>query len=69
MKRFLYVITLIFMAPQVHAHSDQHDVDPSDTDAQSEQHDVNPSDTDVQTEQHDVNQADEAEEFKPADAD
>jgi hypothetical protein len=69
MKRFLYVITLIFMAPQIHALSEQHDVDPSDTDAQLEQHDVNPSDTDVQPEQHDVNQSEEAEEFKPADAD
>jgi hypothetical protein len=69
MKRFLYVITLILMAPHVHAHSEQHDVDPSDTDAQLEQHDVNPSDTDVQSEQHDVDQSEEAEEFKPADAD
>ena len=69
MKRFIYVATLILMAPQIHAHAEQHDVDPSDTDAQLEQHDVNPSDTDVQTDQHDVNQSDEAEEFKPADAD
>jgi len=65
----LYVITLILMAPHIHAHSEQHDADPSDTDVQLEQHDVNPSDTDVQSEQHDVDQSDEAEEFKPADAD
>ena len=66
MKRFMYVLTLMFMAPQIHALSEQHDVDPSETDAVLEQHDVSPSDTDVQTDQHDVNQSDEAEEFKPA---
>ena len=69
MKRFIFIIPLMFMAPQIHAHSEQHDVDQSDADAQLEQHDVNPSDTDVQTDQHDVNQSDEAEEFKLADAD
>ena len=44
MKRFLFGIALIFMAPQIHALSEQHDVDPADTDVQAEQHDVNQSD-------------------------
>jgi len=67
MKRFLFGIALIFMAPQIHALSEQHDVDPSDTDVQAEQHDAKPADS--QSEQHDLNQSDEADEFKPADAD
>ncbi|TDJ30503.1 MAG: hypothetical protein E2O57_01255 [Gammaproteobacteria bacterium] len=65
MKRFLFVITLIFIAPQILALSEQHDVNPTDT--ESELHDVKPADT--QSEQHDVNLSDEADEFKPADAD
>ena len=69
MKRFIFIIPLMFMASQIHAHSEQHDVDQSDADAQLEQHDVNPSDTDVQMDQHDVDQSDEAKKYKPADAD
>jgi hypothetical protein len=65
MKRFLLVIALIFVTPHIHALTEQHDVEPADTN--SEQHDAKPADT--QSEQHDANQSDEAEEFKPADAD
>jgi hypothetical protein len=67
MKKFLLVIALIFMVPQIYALSEQHDIDPSDTDVQAEQHEVKPADT--ESEQHNVNQSDEADEFKPADAD
>ena len=67
MKRFLFGIALIFMAPQIHALSEQHDVDPSDTYVQAEQHDAKPADS--QSEQYDLNQSEEADEFKPADAD
>ena len=66
MKQCLFIITLIFMAPQIHALSEQHDVNTSDTDVQSEQHDARPADT--QSEQHDVNQSEEAEKYEPADA-
>jgi len=69
MKQFLIGIALIFVAPHIQALSEQHEVDPADTDTQLEQHDVDPADTDVQSEQHDANQSDEAEEFKPANTD
>jgi hypothetical protein len=49
MKRLLFVFAMAFLAPPIHAQSEQGDV-------QSEQHDVNQGD--AQLEQHDINQDD-----------